>query len=107
MADKPDLPVLLSEAAIADLSELGRWIAQHAGRDFAEDYVSRMETACERLGTFPNRGAPRFDVGAGLRTVTYRRKVIIAYQVEEACVQVLRLIDTSRDFGRVFGEPSG
>ena len=107
MADKTDLPVILSEAAIADLSELGSWIAQQAGSEIAEDYVSRVETACERLGTYPNRGTPRFDIEAGLRTVTYRRKVVIACQVEEACVQVLRLIDTARDFARAFGETKG
>ena len=104
MADETDLPVILSEAAISDLSELGSWIARQAGSEIAEDYVARVETACERLGTFPNRGTPRFDVEAGMRTVTYRRKVIIAYLVEEAGVQVLRLIDSSRDFARAFGE---
>lgn len=107
MADRTELPVVLSEAAIADLSELGKWITQQAGSDIAEDYVSRVETACERLGTFPNRGTPRFDIAVRLRTVTYRRKTIIAYQVEDACVRVLRLIDTARDFGRAFGSTNG
>ena len=53
MADKTDLPVILSEAAISDLSELGSWIARQAGSEIAEDYVSRVETACERIGPSP------------------------------------------------------
>lgn len=103
MAETTDLPVDLSEAAIADLSEVGRWIAERANTEIALAYVARVKTACAQLGTFPNRGTPRFDVQAGLRTVTYQRRIVIAYRVERGTVTILRLIDTARDFERAFG----
>ncbi len=102
MAENISLRVVLSEAAIADLSELGRWIAERADTATAEAYVSRIEAACERLGTFPNRGTSRFHVLKGLRTITYQRRVIIAYRVGDESVQILRLIDTARDLVRAF-----
>ena len=102
MAENSDYPVVFTEAAIADLSELGRWIAERAEIETALAYVARVEAACDRLGTFPNRGTPRSDVQSGLRTVTYQRRLVIAYRVENRVVRVMRLIDTARDLRRAF-----
>jgi toxin ParE1/3/4 len=103
MAKNTDYPVILSEAAITDLSAMGRWISERAGSEIAEAYVSRVESACCRLADFPNRGTPRFNVSKGLRSITFERRVIIAYRVENCAVHVVRLIDAARDFGRAFG----
>lgn len=103
MAENTDYPVILSEAAIADISAMGRWIAEHAGSEIAEAYVSRVEATCYRLANFPNRGAPRFDILTGLRTITFERRVIISYRVENGVVHIVRLIRAARDFSRVFG----
>lgn len=102
MAENTDFAVILSEAAIADMSAMGRWIAQRAGSEIAEAYMSRVEAACYRLTDFPNRGTPRFDISKGLRSVTFERRVIIAYRVESDEVRIVRLIDSARDFARAF-----
>ena len=102
MPDNSDLPVVLSEAAIADMSDIGRWIAERADPATAEAYVSRVEAACYRLGTFPNRGTPRFKVLTGLRTVTFERRIIVAYRVVGGVVDIMRLIDAARDFAGAF-----
>ena len=89
MPDNTGLPVVLTEAAIADMSGIGRRIAERAGVAVAEAYVSRIEAACYRLGTFPNRGTPRFDVQAGVRTVAFERRITLAYRVEDGAVSIL------------------
>ena len=66
MAENTGHPVILSEAAIADMSELGCWIEQRADADTAQAYVARIEATRFRLATFPNRGTPRFDISAWL-----------------------------------------
>jgi toxin ParE1/3/4 len=103
MAENTDCPVILSEAAIADMSAMGRWIAERAGSEVAEAYVARVEFACYRLADFPNRGTPRFDVSKGLRSVTFERRVIIAYRVENGEVRIVRVIPAALDFARALG----
>ena len=103
MAENKDFPIILSEAAIADISALGRWIAERAGSEIADAYVSRVEAVCYRLADFPSRGTPRFGISAGLRSVTFERRVIIAYQIENEEVQIVRVIPAARDFARAFG----
>ena len=85
------------------MSVLGRWIAARAGTTIAESYVARVEAACYRLGTFPNRGTPRFETLDGLRTITFERRIIVAYRVDDEAVHILRLIPAARDFTRAFG----
>ena len=103
MAENTDYPVILSEAAIADISAMGRGIAKRAGSGIAEAYVSRVEAACYRLANFPNRGTPRFDILTGLRTITFERRVIISYRVEKGVVRIVRFISAPRDFSRAIG----
>jgi toxin ParE1/3/4 len=103
MAENTDFPVILSEAAIADMSALGRWIAERTSPEVAEAYVARVEAACYRLADFPNRGTPRFDISQDLRSVAFERRVIIAYRIENGEVRIVRVIPAARDFARAFG----
>ena len=105
MAEDGHIPVVYSEAVIADLSGLGRWIAERADPGTAESYIARVEAACERLAIYPNRGTPRFDLAPGLRTVTFERRVVLVYRVEDDCVRILRAIATSRDLRWAIGDP--
>ena len=85
-----------------DLYAIYDWIAERADPDTAFAYTSRIEAFALRLASFPRRGSQRFELASGLRTLTFRRRIVVAYRVEGATVQILRLIDTARDFGRAF-----
>lgn len=89
--------VIFSEDASDDLSAMGLWIAERAGRATAEDYLRRLRAACEKLSLFPRRGTPRDHLEPGLRTITFERRVLITYRVEQDHVLILRLIRTARD----------
>ena len=60
------------------------------------------EELAERLAEFPHRGTPREDLVPGMRTVPYRRRVMVAYQVLENCVEVLRLVQSGQDWEQLF-----
>jgi toxin ParE1/3/4 len=85
-----------------DLYAIYDWIADQADPDTAYAYTSRIEVFVLRLSHFPNRGTPRFDLSSGLRSVTFERRIIIAYRVESDEVRIVRLIDSARDFARAF-----
>jgi toxin ParE1/3/4 len=64
--------VFLAEAE-SDLNNLFDYIADQSGAVRAQDYVGRIEAACAKLASFPNRGAPRDDLLPGLRTLSVGR----------------------------------
>ncbi len=44
---------------------------------------------CQSLATFPERGPARDDIRQGLRITHYRRRTIIAYQLDAATDRVV------------------
>jgi toxin ParE1/3/4 len=85
-----------------DLYAIYDWIAHQADPDTAFGYASRIEAFALRLSNFPNRGSPRFKLARGLRTVTFERRIIVAYRVVKDEAHIVRLIPASRDFARAF-----
>ena len=88
--------------ARADLFDIYDWIAEHADPQTAYAYTARIERRCESLSAFPHRGTPRDHLEPGLRSITFERRVIIAYRVEKDRVLILRLIRTARDIAAQF-----
>jgi len=89
--------VFLAEAE-DDLNHLFDFIADQAGAVRAQSYVGRIEAACGKLTTFPNRGVPRDDLMQGLRTMSFERRALIAYRTEGDTVFILRVFAAGRDY---------
>lgn len=81
--------VRLRPAAAHHLAEIEARIAEEATFEIAERYVEAILKRCYSLDSFPERGAPRDDVRRGLRTLSFRRNVVIVYAVEGDEVAVL------------------
>ena len=96
--------VVWHRKARADLLNLYDWIAEQADPDTAFDYTSKIEAHAAKLAHFPECGTPRDDLAPGLRTIPYRRRTVIAYQVLEGEVEILAVVHGGRDLGRVFGK---
>jgi toxin ParE1/3/4 len=96
------LKVIFSEDATDDLSELGVWIAERSDRATAKAYLKRLRAKCLSLSDFPHRGTPRDHLMPGLRSITFERRIIVAYCVEDDHVLILRLIRTARDIAAQF-----
>ena len=84
-----------------DLYAIYDWIAGQADPDTAYAYTSRIEAFTERLAHFPNRGTLRLNMITDLRSVTFERRVIVAYRAMNDAVQFVRLIHTARDIARL------
>lgn len=83
--------------AVADLEALEDFIALRSGPQRAEAYVDRIEAACMRLAQFPNRGRDRDDIAPGLRTVSFERRAVIAFRVNEGTVEIVAVLYGGRD----------
>lgn len=77
--------------AAADVATIRDHIAQARDREFANNFVERVITYCERLGSLPHRGTRRDAIYAGLRTLTWRRTITIAFTVNDDTRQVVIL----------------
>jgi toxin ParE1/3/4 len=84
--------IVLSEHAIEDLDDLHIWIAGEAGSAIADGYLDRVEARIAALSEFPNRGTSRNDLAPGLRTLSFERRLVIAYRIDDRTVLVLRVI---------------
>ncbi len=80
--------VLFSPEAEEQLAALYNYIADAASPDIAEQYVSAVIDYCEGLQTFPVRGSARDDVRPGLRVTNYKKRTIIAFEVDMEARQV-------------------
>jgi toxin ParE1/3/4 len=90
--------VVFAPGAEAQLVSLYRYIAHEAAADIAEHFTTAIIEQCERLATFPHRGTPRDDVRPGLRTMSFRRRVTIAYAVDADQVSILGIYYGGQDF---------
>lgn len=94
--------VQLSALAIEDLISLHQWVSAEADIPTADGYLARIEERIAALADFPHRGSPRDDLIAGLRTLTFERRLLIAYSVDGGVVTVQRVINALRDLGPTF-----
>jgi toxin ParE1/3/4 len=75
-------PVSFSAAAEADLFAIYDYIAEHAGGTIALRFVESIEKYCRGFENAPERGTRRNDLRPGLRTVGFRRRATILFEVD-------------------------
>lgn len=81
--------IVFTPEARDQLLSIHRYIAAEASADRASAFVTAIVDYCESLRTFPKRGTRRDDLRPGLRTVGFRRRVTIAFAVEEQIVAII------------------
>ena len=62
------------------------------------DFTGAIVDYCEKLETFPHRGTRRDDLRPGLRTIGFRRRVMIAFAVEADAVTIIGIFYGGQDF---------
>jgi toxin ParE1/3/4 len=93
--------VQLSALATEDLIALYRWVSMETDIPTADSYLARIEERIAALADFPHRGSPRDELGTGLRTLTFERRIMIAYTVDDMAVTVQRVINAMRDLAPI------
>lgn len=75
--------------ALDQLQALEEYIAEASSARRATDYVEAILDFCGRLRTYPLRGTVRDDLRAGLRTIGFRRRVTILFDVTDNIVTII------------------
>ena len=76
--------IVFSPAAKQQLGMLFDYIADAESSELAGQFTASIVTHCKLLQTFPCRGTMRDDVRPGLRITNYKKRVVIAFTVDEA-----------------------
>ena len=92
--------VVFHRTAVAHLEELRDFISERGGAERAETYTDGIIQYCQDLAVFPLRGTARDDIRPGLRTIGYKRRVVIAFTVLGETVAILGLYYGGRDYER-------
>lgn len=89
--------VEFSPEALEQLAEIYRYIAHAKSADVATRYTDGIVEFCDGLGSNPFRGRRRNDIRPGLRTIGFRRRVLITFTVVDGTVIVLAIYYGGRD----------
>src|SRR5262245_27113639 len=83
--------------AEGDLEAIYRFIAQDSpARAF--NFIERIQKRCDLLRDLPEQGRVRSDLRPGLRIVPYGRSIVIAYEITENTVDVVRIFYGGQDY---------
>src|SRR3954449_4744433 len=66
------------------LNALDDWITGKASSDVAQHFVSAILDYIDGILVFPLAGRARDDVRPGMRTTTFKKRTLIAYEVDES-----------------------
>jgi toxin ParE1/3/4 len=99
--------VFFSLEAVDQLEGLYDYVSRSATPTIAAGYVDAIVEHCEGLAVFPHRGQARDDLRPGLRTVSYRKRVVIAFSVEADTerVTILGVFSAGQDYESSLNEP--
>jgi plasmid stabilization system protein ParE len=91
-----------SERAVEDLKQIGRYIGRQQHRpSTAANIMREIRDHCDYLARSPQSGTARQDLGNDVRITSCKRWIIV-FRPAHGGVDVLRIIDGSRDFKRIF-----
>jgi plasmid stabilization system protein ParE len=97
--------VVFAPEAEDDLVELFEYIVAQGSPAAAARYIDDIVAYCEGLGRFSHRGTKRDDIRPGLRITNYRRRVVIAFSIDESAetVAILGVYYAGRDYEAALG----
>lgn len=99
--------VVFSPEAQEQLMELYRYIAVAVSPDMAAQYTEAIVSYCESLRTFPLRGTQRDDVRQGLRITNYRKRTVIAFDVNTGVVSIIGIFYGGQDYETALRDDEG
>ena len=74
--------VMFDRAAAAELTEIFNHLEDRAGTAIATNFVNKLYDFCRRLEHTPERGTKRDELRPGLRTIGFRRRATILFEID-------------------------
>ncbi|MCL2466668.1 MAG: type II toxin-antitoxin system RelE/ParE family toxin [Micrococcales bacterium] len=90
--------IIYSPRARRHLRDLYLYLAEVADPVTADKFVTAITDHCAALAEFPLRGRARDDIRPGMRTIGFRRRVLIAFDLSDDEVRVLGVFYGGRDY---------
>jgi toxin ParE1/3/4 len=95
------LSLVLSEAAIGDLSDIWEYIGQD-NPEQADKALDEIYKKCELLASMPEMGRQREELLVGLRSFPVRRYIIF-YRIQENILEIIQIVSGYQDIDAIFG----
>lgn len=100
--------VTFTPEAQQQLNDLDDWITDKASPDVAQRFVSAIFDFIDRILLFPRAGRTRDDIRPGMRTATFKKRTLFAYEVDESSgelvVNILGVFHGGQDWEAVLRE---
>jgi len=93
--------VVFRREALQQLEDLYDFIADAGSPANAAGFAESIVTFCEALSDFPYRGVAREDLRPELRTIGFRKRVVIAFVVLEETVAIIGVFYGGRDHEQI------
>lgn len=91
--------VHFTESAERHLLDLYEWIAGEGSPSNAQHFVTAILDFCDKLADMPGIGTARDDIRPELRTVGFRRRVVIAFgSAGDARIVILGVFYGGQDY---------
>ncbi|MES2173807.1 MAG: type II toxin-antitoxin system RelE/ParE family toxin [Pseudomonadota bacterium] len=98
--------IVFTPEAQNQINAIQDYIAQAASLDIARRFIDGILAHLDHLADYPLIGTARDDVRVGLRTLTHRRRVTIAFMVEADGVAIIGFYYGGQDFETLLsGDP--
>jgi toxin ParE1/3/4 len=83
--------VIFDRAARQDLKDIFDYVSDRASPAVAEGFTTKLYEHCVKLERMPERGTRRDEMRRGLRTIGYRRRATILFEVDHERSEVIIL----------------
>lgn len=98
--------VVFSPEALEQIATLYQYIAVEASPDIAARYTEAIVSYCEGLCIFPHRGNMRDDVRVGLRVTNYKKRAVIAFDIDAELVSIIGIFYGGQDYESLLSDDS-
>jgi toxin ParE1/3/4 len=87
----------LTNKAIADLKNIGRYTLEHWGREQRNLYLQMLDASFQQLATNPLKGKDCSDIRDGYRKCNAGSHVIFYRQKSSAAIEIVRILHGHMD----------
>lgn len=99
--------VVFTPEAEEELVTLYNTIAMATSPVIASRYTGAIVDYCESLQHFPHRGTLRHDIRPGLRITHYRKRAVIAFDVDSEQVSIIGVFYGGQNYEAILQDVAG
>jgi len=95
----------ITNAAKADLKEIGRYTQKHWGRDQRDQYLTMLDTCFHKLAANPLKGKNCNEIRDGYRKLNAGSHVIFYHPTLPDTIEIVRVLHGRMDIETRLAEP--